>query len=153
MDNKAVIQEGVDTPGGQFVWTTRYQNKSLATFDGAVIRITVGAPRFALGYKIGGSISELAPYGLFNKGLSPDEFERQFLARLDDIGFARIAQALDTARSLTPSGKVALACFEDLTKPGQQCHRTQVGSWLRSHGVLCSELPEPVSARTLRLDL
>jgi hypothetical protein len=109
--------------------TSRYAAREKVVASGlARVRTTVGAPRFALGYKLAGNVSMIAPYGLRSIE-DRAEFEAAYRARLDGFGVDKIRAALeDVARAAGAAG-VVLLCFEDLDDPAQWCHRTIFAAW------------------------
>lgn len=124
------------------LYVSRYSNKELATGKYTAVRISVGTPRWALGYKLDGAIKDLMPFGLLDIE-DREESRRLYQARLDKIGFSRIEGQL---RRLEALGKpVVLLCYEDITKgPDNWCHRTFFAEWwLRQTGEKIDELPDP----------
>ena len=120
-----------------WLFTSRYAEPAVAVFDGAKVRITVGHPRFRLGYTIDATIRELAPHGLVGKNV-PTEWELPYRARLDHLGVDHILGLLEAIRSLSPSRKAVLLCFERI---GEPCHRRTLAAWLEEHaGLVVPEL-------------
>jgi hypothetical protein len=109
--------------------TSRYAAREKVLASGlAPVRTTVGAPRFALGYKLAGNVSMIAPSGLRSIE-DRAEFEAVYRARLDGFGVDKIRAALeDVARAAGAAG-VVLLCFEDLDDPARWCHRTIFAAW------------------------
>jgi hypothetical protein len=71
-----------DQPRGR-VFTSRYQSSALIAASGAApLRITLGPPRFRLGYELAGSFPSLAPRKR-HFHLAGDAFREQYLADLD----------------------------------------------------------------------
>jgi hypothetical protein len=122
-----------------WLYTSRYAEPAVAIFDGLKIRTTVGYPRFLkLGYKLDGFLRELAPYGIFGKGLSEEEFCRAYFKRLDEIGVDTIRARLDELHTASPSGRVVALCFERI---GEPCHRRWAAEWIeRELGLVVPEL-------------
>ena len=130
-----------------WLFTSRYSEPALATFDAAKVKITVGHPRFRLRYKLDATISELAPYGLMQ--LNGDDFEQAYRQHLDDLGVAHILEMLEATRSLTPTGRSVLLCFEPI---GKSCHRRQLAGWLEERaGLIVPEL-EPFTSQLFNGD-
>src|SRR3954469_2887028 len=98
----------------------------------APVRTTVGAPKFALGYELAGSVAMLAPYGLFSID-NRAEFEAAYRARLDRFGVEKIRGVLVAIAREARAGGVVLLCFEDLDVEEQWCHRTIFAAWWREH--------------------
>jgi hypothetical protein len=67
--------------------------------------MTVCYPRFLkLRYTLDGFLRELAPYGIFGKGLTEEEFTATYWPRLDGIGADVIRARLDEMHTASPSG-------------------------------------------------
>ena len=49
------------------IYTSRFSNPELKTGKYTAVRISVGSPRWKVGYDISGAISELMPKGIFGK--------------------------------------------------------------------------------------
>jgi hypothetical protein len=111
----------------------------VATFDGLKIRTTVGYPRFLkLRYQLDGFLRELAPFGIFGKDLSSEEFTAAYFERLDGIGADVISDRLEELRTASPSRRVVALCYEPI---GQFCHRRLAAAWLEQHlGLVVPEL-------------
>jgi hypothetical protein len=121
-----------------WLFTSRYSEPAVATFDGLKIRTTVGYPRFKLKYTLDGFLRELAPYGIFGKNLSPEEFTAAYIDRLDGIGADVIGAHLEALRAASPSGQVVALCYEPV---GQFCHRRLAAEWLEQRlGLIVPEL-------------
>ncbi len=124
------------------VWTSRYTNYGGILESGlAPIRVTLGAPRFKLPYKLAGNIPQLAPTrATFT---SPSHlFEGLYRAQLNELGVGAIRLLLDEAEAEAGRGLVLL-CFEDVEKLGEHsCHRRQFAAWWREQtGEVIAELP------------
>jgi hypothetical protein len=116
--------------------TSRYAEPAVAQFDGAKVRVTVGFPRFRLRYKLDAAIRELAPFGLTK--LTGIQFERAYRQHLDQLGVDHVLELLEATRSLTPSRKSVILCFEPIGRP---CHRRQLAAWLEERaGLVVPEL-------------
>jgi hypothetical protein len=124
------------------IFTSRYQNPELRTGSYTVVRISLGAPRFQLGYKISGSIMDIAPpRWLFGEN-DHDVFTVKYRRNIEEIGVKRIQASLDAYLAL---GKdVVLCCYEDIRKPGETCHRRVFADWWKEMtGEEIGELPDP----------
>lgn len=100
---------------------------------GIPVRITVGNPRFKLGYELRHKIKEAAPDAYTLKWDDKPRFRLHLIRKFNKTGvdefrrmFADIAAAEDTTLDETT---VVLLCFEDLGKPGLWCHRTMFAEW------------------------
>ena len=107
--------------------TSRYQARELIVASSlAPVRITVGYPRFRLGYELAGSYAGLAPHGLLGKGLNEADFTRLYRLRLDEIGPETIQDELCRLAGGRPG--VVVLCFEDVIA-GEGCHRRDFATW------------------------
>lgn len=110
--------------------TSRYQNGEEIVASGAVpVGITVGYPRFKLkGYKPV-MMQELAPKGIDRDTPSDKEFERLYRLRLESFGLDRIKRRFSEIAVEADNRYLVLLCYEDLTKPGEVCHRRMFAKW------------------------
>ncbi len=125
------------------IYTSRFSNTELKTGKYTAVRISVGSPRWKVGYDISGAIDELMPKGIFGKYETKAAFEVEYKKRLDCIGVEYIRKLLSGYETL---GKdVVLLCYEDIRKgESDWCHRTIFADWWREKtGELISELPDP----------
>jgi hypothetical protein len=91
-----------------------------------------------LGYKLDGFLRELAPFGIFGKDLSSEDFTAAYSERLDGIGADVISARLEGLRTASPSGRVVALCYEPI---GQFCHRRLAAAWFEQHlGLVVPEL-------------
>ena len=123
------------------IFTSRYANPELRSLKYTAVRISLGLPRWKLGYEIAGAIDELMPSGIF--GIEDyEEFLRRYCEKLDAIGVDKIRGKL---RQFEKLGKpVVLLCFEDIRKGDWNwCHRNMFALWWKYHtGEVISELPD-----------
>ncbi len=121
------------------LYVSRYANKELTTGKYTPVRISIGTPRWPLGYELVGAIKELMPFG--SKDIeNQDESRKAYHSRLDRIGFETISGKLKYFEDM---GKpVVLLCYEDIQK--SWCHRTFFAEWwLKQTGEKIEELPDP----------
>jgi len=125
--------------------TSRYQNAADIVESGALpVGITVGNPRFKLGYKLACIAKEFAPVGI-PREVDDEEFERQYRARLESFGVERLRNRLSDIAIAHDRTYLVLLCYEDLTKPGEICHRRMFAEWWREQtGYVTYELGAPV---------
>lgn len=128
-----------------WLFTSRFAEPAVALFDGAKVRITVGHPRFRLRYQLDATIRELAPHSL--RHLIGTDFECAYRQHLDELGVDQVLGLLDATRTLSPSGRSVLLCFEPIGKP---CHRRQLAAWLEEHARLIVPELEPFTAPMLK---
>ncbi len=107
------------------IYTGRYQEVKRLP-DKQAVRITVGYPRF-MGAGLP-TIKDLAPYGLM-KETDQASFTEGYVALLEAKGVQRIAQQLDDLVASFAPKAIVLCCYEDLSKPGEWCHRQTFSRW------------------------
>ncbi len=107
------------------MYVSRYSNKKITNDLYVPLRISIGAPRWRLGYKIVGAVKELMPFGLLD--LERAEYEERYRAQLEKIGVGAISKRLESLRD--GDKNVVLLCYEDIRKPGEWCHRTLFSLW------------------------
>lgn len=74
--------------------TSRYAARELVVASGlAAVGITVGEPRFPLGYELADNVRMLAPFGLLSV-TNEDDFTRRYRERLDMYGVEKILRVL-----------------------------------------------------------
>lgn len=110
------------------LYVSRFGNKELQTGNYTAVRISMGYPKWNVGYEIAGEIKELMPFGLF--GIEDkDEFKRRYFEKLNKPSmFEKVSKQL---KKFQESGKdVVLLCYEDIRKgPNNWCHRTMFADW------------------------
>lgn len=128
------------------IWTSRYSNKELLNEDKYYpVGISIGKPKFKLGYTIREQCYSLAPKG-YMLNMELDEFIPAYYKKLENIGNFNIVDMVakldEKARS---EGKeLVLLCFEDVRIPKDWCHRTVFAQWwLEKVGEVIEELPDP----------
>lgn len=123
------------------IWTSRYQaaEKILGRPDLIPIGFTVGHPRWRLTYQLAGNLKELGPDAAW-KDRDQDTFLDYYRRKLDNLGPEAVGHLL-IEKIVTAGAKGAiLLCFEDLTKPGEWCHRRMFADWWREQ--TGQEVPE-----------
>ena len=94
------------------VYTSRYSNPELRTGKYTAVRISLGTPRWNIGYNLDAEMPDLMPFGLLHKFDLYEDFERAYFARLDQKGVKRILSQLQRFEGM---GKdVVLLCYEDI---------------------------------------
>ena len=125
------------------IYTSRFSNPALKSGTYTTVRISIGEPKFALGYYVTGEISDLMPFGLLNKYQTYPPFAEAYKRRLSAVGVDRIRRQLDSYERFNSKSHVVLLCFEDIRKPGEWCHRTAFAEWwYESTGVRIIELDD-----------
>jgi hypothetical protein len=113
------------------LYTSRYQNKGIAQSDLIPVGITLGNPRFKLGFVVAKNLRLLAPPREIFR-LPNDEFVARFRARLDEIGVGQIGAALADISTKNGGGDLVLLCFEDVFLSDTRknfCHRRVFAQW------------------------
>lgn len=125
------------------IWTSRYQNQDAIIGSGLVpVRITVGGVRFKLRYDLRYSVPELAPF-YWTLKLDQGAFTMHYLEKVDR-NRQTIEWMIDKISAENDRKGLVLLCFEDLTKPGQWCHRQILAKRLEQwSGQPILELPIP----------
>jgi hypothetical protein len=129
------------------IYTSRFSNPELRKGCYTAVKISLGSPRWNLGYRLDGDIKDLMPYGLLGKYDDDSEsFRREYCSRLDRVGVQRIMVQL---RSFEDTGKdVVLLCYEDIRKEGYWCHRSMFADWWRDRtGQIIEELSDSKQER------
>jgi len=86
------------------------------------VRTSLGTPRWFQAPLL--ELRSVMPYGLFGKGLEPEEFTRRYRHRLHRLT-PRIMRELQELRE--GYGDLVLLCHEPA---GTFCHRLVLGRWL-----------------------
>jgi hypothetical protein len=107
--------------------TGRYQ---LNEFGGRLpIGITRRLPRWKLPYALAATVMEAAPTAAQLKISGDAEFTRSYRARLDEFGVGHFRRVFSEIARKHDKLSLALLCYEDLTKPGEFCHRRVFAQW------------------------
>lgn len=127
------------------LYVSRFSNPELRSGKYTTVRISLGSPKWPLGYKVNGEINDLMPYGLLNIQ-DPALYEQKYRARLLNIGVDRIWMQLERFEK---QGKpVVLLCYEDVRDPSQWCHRSIFAKWwCEQTGEIIEELTDPSQVR------
>ncbi|MET7816069.1 hypothetical protein ABZT26_35180 [Streptomyces sp. NPDC005395] len=108
---------------------------------GIPVRATLGAPRFSLGYVLGGVMPDATPERWF-MGQPYEDFRRRMRHKLHKLTIHRFmerAQAIGDAHG-KPDATIVLLCFENGRNKKGWCHRALVAEWLEEQGVPCPEV-------------
>lgn len=134
------------------IYTSRFSNPELRKGIYTTVRISLGTPKWDVGYKLSGELKDLMPFGLLNKYERYEDFKREYFMRLDRVGARRIQTQLD---SFARHGQdIVLLCYEDIRKgPENWCHRTAFAEWWKLRtgepiGELFDPTPNPNKAAT-----
>jgi hypothetical protein len=117
--------------------TGRY--KTFRLEQGIPVAITVGKPKWPLGYAIEHEIRWLAPWGLMR--LDGDEFVRAYRDQLDRLDLDVLIERFEAIGAQHGGQRLVLLCFE---KPGELCHRRVFAEWFEEHtGRRVPEVEDP----------
>jgi hypothetical protein len=102
--------------------TSRYHAAELIRASGlAPVAISLGLPKWPLGYELAGHLIELAPRrAIFH--LPWEQFEPAYLRELDRVGWAAVEEQLRSIAAAAGSAGCVLLCFENILR-GERCHR------------------------------
>ncbi|MDL2205330.1 hypothetical protein LJC33_00280 [Eubacteriales bacterium OttesenSCG-928-N13] len=128
------------------MFVSRFSNPELRSGNYAAVRVSLGTPKWPLGYQVVGEVKYLMPFGLLGANVRKDNFERLYRQRLDAYGPEKIAAVLSRFENL---GKpVVLLCYEDVRKPDDWCHRTVFAQWwFEQTGEIVDELYDPTTPK------
>lgn len=127
------------------IWTSRYRNKELQNGNYYPVGISIGQPKFRLGYEIREQCYSLAPKGYMLR-MDIESFKQAYYEKLEGIGKEKIINMVtrldEKARS---EGKeLVLLCFEDVRVEGDWCHRSIFAEWwVENVGEIIQELSDP----------
>ena len=81
------------------IWTSRYSNKELAEHKEKYycVGISIGTPKFPLGYTLEQQCYSLAPKGYMLK-MGKEEYQEAYYKKLEDIGADRIIGMVGVVR-------------------------------------------------------
>lgn len=125
------------------LYTSRFFNPELKKCIYTTVRISLGTPKWSLGYTLNGEMKDLMPFGLLNKYEMYEDFKKEYFQRLNRIGVSRIRAQFDDFAKF--GRDIVLLCYEDIRKgPEEWCHRTAFAEWWQSKtGATICELPDP----------
>lgn len=128
------------------IWTSRYSNKELLNDKKYYpVGISIGKPRFPLGYKVREQCYSLAPKG-YMLNMDLERFTPAYYKKLADIGNDRIIDMVERLeeRARSEGKELVLLCFEDIRIPSDWCHRTVFAQWwAEKTGEIIEELYDP----------
>ena len=134
------------------IYTSRFSNPVLRQECYTAVRISLGAPRWKLGYSLDGAIKDLMPVGLLGKYDEDMEgFKKEYFKRLDCIGVDKIKRQLQPLEH--KGNDIVLLCYEDIRKgPNDWCHRVMFAEWWKLRtGELIEELPDSTTVPTPKI--
>ena len=127
------------------IWTSRDSNKELPNGNYYPVGISIGHPRFRLGYELREQCFSLAPKG-YMLNMDIENFKEAYYGKLEGIGTERIISMVNKLdeRARSEGKELVLLCFEDVRVEGEWCHRTVFAQWWAEKvGEIIEELPDP----------
>lgn len=127
------------------IWTSRYSNKELSNGNYYLVGISIGKPRFQLGYELSEQCYSLAPKGCM-LNMDIERFKQAYYEKLESIGIKKIVNMVTRLdeRAKSEGKELVLLCFEDVRVEGDWCHRTIFAEWWAENaGEVIEELPDP----------
>jgi hypothetical protein len=104
------------------------------------VAITVGKPKWPVGFEFV-AFNLLAPFGRLFRIDDREEFTKAYFEKMDRIGVAAISKRFQEISDQHGGKDLVLLCYENLTKPGEWCHRQVFAQWwLRETGEIIKEL-------------
>lgn len=123
--------------------TGRY--RTFEPSKGVPVSITVGQPKWPLGYEIRHQIRRLAPWGLMK--LDGEAFVSAYRERLDRLDLGELAERFEAISAAEGGKPLVLLCFEDV-HAGQLCHRRVFAEWFEERsGQPVPEIPARTSTQ------
>lgn len=129
------------------IWVSRYSNKELTSGKGKYypVGISLGAPKWPLGYKIEEQCYTLAPTGAM-LSMPYEQYRAMYFGKLNGFGPDKVKYLVNRMRAAAEKqGKeLVLLCFEDVRVEDQWCHRTLFAEWWKDlTGETIRELKDP----------
>ena len=76
------------------IYTSRYSNKELKKDGYYPVGISLGTPKFPLGYELKGQCYTLAPKGAMLK-LGYDEYKEAYIRKIENIGVGKVIRIVN----------------------------------------------------------
>ena len=131
------------------IWVSRYANKKLREEGWYPVGISIGTPKYPLGYEVREQCYSLAPKG-YMLNMEYEPYRKAYFEKLNAIGkdsIIRTVKRLDE-RAKADGKELVLLCFEDIRNEGEWCHRTLFAEWWMEHtGEIIEELDDPTPAK------
>ena len=129
------------------IWTSRYSNKELSNNKQKYycVGISLGKPKFPLGYALESQCYSLAPKG-YMLNMEYEEYKEAYYQKLNDIGAMKIIDMVGKFELIAAmEGKeLVFLCYEDIRNPEDWCHRTMFAQWyMEQTGEIIRELADP----------
>ena len=127
------------------IYVSRYSNKELLRSGYCPVGISIGTPKWPLGYELQGQCYALAPKG-YMMNMEPEPFRKAYFEKLDEIGTKKVIAIVRQLQNMAEARgeTLVLLCYEDIRLEDQWCHRTLFAEWWKDKtGEEISELPDP----------
>lgn len=131
------------------IWISRYSNKELLNGNYFPVGISIGRPRFKLGYTLREQCYSLAPKR-YMLNMDIENFKKAYYEKLEGIGTDQIIGIVNNLdeRARSEGKELVLLCFEDVRVVGEWCHRTIFAQWwAEKTGGTIEELPDPTKPK------
>lgn len=101
-----------------------------APSSGVPIQASNGAPKFPIRYELRHKAKPVYPrWKLIADGLNQEQFREAYWRDLDRVGVQKFAELFESIAKAEGDYRLVLLCFEDVSKPGQWCHRRMFANW------------------------
>jgi hypothetical protein len=118
------------------IFTSYYANKQAQSSEYTQIGISIGKNRWA---KVDIYLTNIAPTWDMVKLTDQEVYRKLYFEKLDTVGVDNIRESFESISSEKP---LVLLCYENISKPGQWCHRTMFAEWWKEKtGEVIEELP------------
>ncbi len=127
------------------IFTSRYNNKKLQGQDYYPVGISIGSPRYNLGYILRDKCYALAPTGAMLH-LDYGPYREQYMDKLNRTGADKIISIINQLemKAMDEGKELVLLCYEDIRNGDDWCHRTLFAEWWKEHtGEIIEELEDP----------
>ena len=131
------------------IWTSRYSNRELQSGKYYPVGISLGVPKWPVGYEIKEQCYSLAPKG-YMLNLEKEQYRAEYFKKLENIGNEKIVDIVSRLdnRAQSEGKELVLLCYEDVRLPDDWCHRTMFAEWWAENvGEEIQELPDPSEPR------
>lgn len=126
------------------IWVSRYSNKELQNGNYYPVGISIGQPKFKLGYELREQCYSLAPKG-YMLNMDIERFKRAYYEKLEAIGTEKIISMVNRLdeKAQREGKELVLLCYEDVRIPEDWCHRTIFAEWWAENtGEIIEELTD-----------
>ena len=136
------------------IWTSRYSNRELKSGRYFPVGISLGQPKWPLGYEVRNQCFSLAPKRYMLDIEDKEKYRTAYIRKIEDIGTAKIiAMVRKMAQEAASERKeLVLLCYEDVRDGESWCHRTMFAEWWKEKtGEEIKELADPSEPKVKRI--